>query len=462
MKSKKKQKYWSSETAKAVINFDISGYKLNAVFIRSFAYVKLACAKVNHKLGYLADDVAQAIEWACLQIIAGEYHDQFVVDPMQGGAGTSTNMNFNEVIANIALEKLGLKKESFDKIHPLHHVNLHQSTNDVYPTALRVAILFLLKDLENVVGDLQSELQAKELEFKDIVKLGRTQLQDAVPMTLGMTFGAWSEAIARDRWRIFKSRERIKVVNLGGTAIGTGLNAPRKYIFKAAEQLRRFTGLNLSRSENLVDATQNLDPFVEVSGMLKAFASSLLKISNDLRFLAGGPGGGLAEIILPERQKGSSIMPGKINPVIPEMIGQVAIKVMANDTIVAQTASMGNLELNQFLPLLGFSLLESLQLLTNAIPKFTNLCIKGIKPNPFNCEKNVQSSQALVTVLVSKLGYSKIEKLVWEANENNKKIEQLLIEKKLFSKTEIVDLMAPANMYKLGFTEQESELHKDE
>ena len=448
--------YWGNETARAMENFAISDYRLPPVFIKSFAYVKLACAKVNHQLGFLPDDIFGAISWACQQLIDGNFHDQIVVDAMQGGAGTSTNMNFNEVIANLALEKLGISKGTFENIHPLHHVNLHQSTNDVYPTALKLAVLFLLKDLEKVVGVLQTELQAKEMEFKDIVKLGRTQLQDAVPMTLGMTFGAWSEAIARDRWRIFKSRERIKVVNLGGTAIGTGLNAPRKFIFKAAEELRRLTGLNISRSENLVDATQNLDPFVEISGMLKACAVNLLKISNDLRILASGPGGGIAEIILPARQKGSTIMPGKVNPVLPEMMAQVAIKVMANDNIVAQTAGLGNLELNQFLPLLAFSIIESLSLLSRSIPKFTELCIKGIRANAGKCRYNVEHSHALATVLVNKFGYAKVEKLIGKSVENKKKIAEILLEEKLLSPAEIDELLAPANMYKLGFDDEKS------
>jgi len=446
----KEKVYWGDETTKAIENFAVSGYRLHPTFIRSFAYVKLACCQVNHKLDYLESNMSDAIQWACQQIIEGKYHVQIVVDAMQGGAGTSTNMNFNEVIANLASEKAGVP------VDPLHHVNLHQSTNDVYPTALKVAVLFLLKDLEKVTAELQSDLQVKEMEFRDVVKLGRTQLQDAVPMTLGMTFGAFSEAIARDRWRIFKSRERIKVVNLGGTAIGTGLNAPRQYIFKAAEQLRKLTGLNISRSENLVDATQNLDPFVEISGMLKAYATNLLKISNDLRILASGPGGGLEEILLPERQKGSSIMPGKVNPVMLEMIGQIAVKVMANDNIITQTASMGNLELNQFLPLLGFSLLESLNLLTNSISRFKKLCLQGIKANGIKCLANVEKSQALATVLVSKLGYSKVEMLVRKATENEKKIEEILREDKILSQDEIDELLAPANMYKLGFTDEKN------
>jgi aspartate ammonia-lyase len=447
--------WWGEETARAIENFAISPYRLDAEFIKAFAYTKLACAQVNHKLGYLPDDIAMALDWACRQIIDGQYHDQIVVDPMQGGAGTSTNMNFNEVLANLALHKLGKPKGSWDVVHPLHHVNLHQSTNDVYPTALRVAVLMYLKELEQGFAELQAELQAKEMAFKDVIKLGRTQLQDALPMTLGMTFGAWSEAISRDRWRTFKSRERIKVVNLGGTAIGTGLNAPRQFIFKAADRLRRLTGLAISRSENMIDATQNLDPFVEISGMLKAAAANLLKISSDLRLLSSGPGGGLAEITLPTRQKGSTIMPGKINPVIPEMMNQVAIKVMHNDQMVAQCAGMGTLELNQFLPLLGFGLLESLRLLNEAIPRFTRLCIQGISANEAQSRAHVEASKALATVLVSRFGYHTVETLVQQASSQNKSIEDLLLQQEMLTREEIAELLAPGNMYKMGFTDEE-------
>jgi aspartate ammonia-lyase len=274
-------------------------------------------------------------------------------------------------------------------------------------------------------------------------------------MTLGMTFGAWSEAISRDRWRTFKSRERIKVVNLGGTAIGTGLNAPRQFIFKAADRLRRLTGLAISRSENMIDATQNLDPFVEISGMLKAAAANLLKISSDLRLLSSGPGGGLAEITLPTRQKGSTIMPGKINPVIPEMMNQVAIKVMHNDQMVAQCAGMGTLELNQFLPLLGFGLLESLRLLNEAIPRFTRLCIQGISANEAQSRAHVEASKALATVLVSRFGYHTVETLVQQASSQNKSIEDLLLQQEMLTREEIAELLAPGNMYKMGFTDEE-------
>ena len=443
--------YYGIQSARAKENFAVSDSKLPEIFIKSFAYVKLACAKVNIELGYLDEKIGAAICNSCSEIINGKWHEQIVVNPMQGGAGTSTNMNFNEVIANLALEKLGLKKGDYETIDPLQHVNLHQSTNDVYPTALKVAVLFLLKDVEKVTAQLQESLQHKEQEFKDILKLGRTQLQDAVPMTLGMTFGAFSEAIARDRWRIFKCKERIKTVNLGGTAIGTGLNAPTKYIFKVAEKLRRLTGLAISRSENLIDSTQNLDPFVEISGMLKAYATNLLKISSDLRLLTSGPNGGLGEINLPTVQKGSTIMPGKVNPVIPEMMSQISLKIMANDNTIALVAALGNLELNQFTPLLTDSILESLQLLKNGVKIFNEKCIIGIKANRDKCLENLNQSKTLATILVPKLGYEKVEEIMSKAREKNCSIETIIIEDNLLSKEELQKFLSPNAMYKMGF-----------
>jgi len=311
-----------------------------------------------------------------------------------------------------------------------------------------------LKDLETEISRLQAELQKKEMEFKDILKLGRTQLQDAVPMTLGMTFGAMSEAIARDRWRIFKSRERIKTVNLGGTAIGTGLNAPRQYIFKVSERLRKLTGLSISRSENLIDSTQNLDSFVEISGMLKACAANLLKISNDLRLMSSGPGGGLNEIDLPARQKGSTIMPGKVNPVIPEMIAQIAMRVMTNDNTIALCSAGGNLELNQYIPLLGYSILESLELLKNSLPILTDKCIIGITANSENCLKQVKLGKSIAAILISRFGYEKVEELVKRSGQEGLSIEEIIIAEGLLSSEEIKKIMSPGAMYKLGYTDE--------
>lgn len=447
---------WGIQTQRAISNFPLSGYKMHNYFTQAFAYVKKAAAQVNNDLGYLEEKVAMAIIQVCDEIIEGEHHDQFVVDPFQGGAGTSTNMNFNEVIATIADRKLSDNFGSFEPVLPLEHVNMHQSTNDVYPTALKVAILFYLKDLEREISWLQEEFQAKEKEFAHVVKLGRTELMDAVPMTLGMEFGAYAEAIARDRWRIFKCRERIKVINLGGTAIGTGLGAPREYIFKVGEVLRSLTGLSISRSENLVDATQNLDPIVEISGMLKTYASNLLKISNDLRLMNMGPDGGLAELKLPEMQAGSTIMPGKVNPVIPEAVVQVALRVISNDNLITIACGMGQLELNQYYPLIAFTILETLHLLVNASTILREKCLKSLQANEDRCLDLVLESKTLATVLVPVIGYHKVEEVLHEAMQSNKSFSELIIEKGLMTKHGLDTLLSAKHMRKLGFTEEDT------
>ncbi len=443
--------YFGIHTLRAQENFSVSPYRLAPEFIRAVAVVKKACAMTNSELGFLPEPRGSAIISACDEIISGNLHDQIVVDPFQGGAGTSTNMNFNEVIANRAVRILSETAGITVKIDPIHHVNLHQSTNDVYPTALRVAVLELLKSLESEISRLQESLQRKESEFRDIIKVGRTQLQDAVPMTLGMEFGAYAEAISRDRWRIFKCRERIKQHNLGGTAIGTGLGAPRNYIFRVNEHLRHLTGLRIARAENLVDATQNLDPFVEISGMLKACAVNLFKIASDLRLLNSGPGAGINEIRLPARQAGSSIMPGKINPVIPEMISQVALRVMSDDYTITHVAALGNLELNQFFPLLAFSVLEALTLLKNGIPLFRTHCIEGITANAAQCAHSVLRGNAPAMALVPVLGYKTVEKIVRTAESENKPVSRVVVDLGYMTQDQITEFLSPRRMQQLGY-----------
>jgi len=443
--------YYGIHTLRALENFDVSGYRLPRSFIAAFAAVKKACALTNLELGYLEKRKGGAILAACDEIMSGGLHEHVLVDVFQGGAGTSTNMNLNEVIANRATEILGGQKGDYSLVHPLNDVNMHQSTNDVYPTALRVAALDGLKKLEAEVTVLQESLQHKERQFRDIVKVGRTQLQDAVPITLGMEFGAYAEAISRDRWRIFKSRERIKQVNLGGTAVGTGLGAPKNYIFRVVENLRHITALNVSRAENLMDATQNVDTFVESSGMLKAYASNLFKIASDMRLLSCGPDAGIAEIRLPPRQAGSSIMAGKINPVIPEMVSQVALRVMANDQVVWLVAAMGQLELNQFLPLLAHGILESLEILCNATGLFANKCVQGIEPVVDRCTQLVHRSKIVATVLVPFIGYEKVERLVKKADSEGKTVVQATVDEGFLTKDQAGRLLAPKRLYKLGF-----------
>ncbi len=445
--------YHGIHTLRALENFPLSGQKLPRVFIRALGLVKEACARTNLQYGYLETETAEAIIRACRELAEGALDAHILVDAFQGGAGTSANMNCNEVIANRAIELLGGTKGDYTLVHPFHHVNKHQSTNDVFPTALRVACLLELKDLETVAASLQEALQLKEDAFKDVLKVGRTQLMDAVPVTLGMEFGAFAEAVARDRWRVFKCRERIKQVNLGGTAVGTGLGAPRDFIFRATERLKELTGLALARAENLVDATQNLDAFVEVSGMLKAFAVNLVKIGNDLRLLASGPYAGLGEIELEPLQAGSSIMAGKINPVIPEAVVQAGLKIMGNDTTIATAASLGQLELNHLLPLIAHDILESLALLKNSVRIFDTRCIRTLRPRTERCAELVAQSRALATVLVPVIGYEQVQQYLKESDATAVPLADLLVERGIASRTRIEELLSPKRMRKLGFTD---------
>jgi len=447
--------YWGIHTSRAVRNFPFSGYRLHPAFIRAFAQVKQACAMTNALLGHLSGERGRAVMDACAEIAAGALHDQIVVDPFQGGAGTSTNMNFNEVIAGRAAELLGGDRSDRELVSPLRHVNMHQSTNDVYPTALRIAVLNLLADLEAAVSGLQAAMQAKESAFRDVVKVARTELTDAVPMTLGMTFSAFADAVARDRWRIFKCRERIKRVNLGGTAIGTGLGAPRDYVMAAAGNLAKVTGLPVSRAENLVDATQNSDVFVEVSGMLKACAANLLKIASDLRLLSSGPATGLGELRLPPLQAGSSIMAGKINPVMPEAVTQIALRVMANDQAITMAAGLGQLELNHLLPLIAHSLPESLTLLTAGCRGLAEGCVDGAQARPDRCREQVDRSAALATVLVPALGYERVERLLADAREAGRTVAEQVAADRIAPAETVARLLSPRNLCKLGFAPDE-------
>lgn len=400
-----KQMLWGIHTARALENFPISKRRVPGELIQAYGSVKWACAKVNQRLGFLPEPLALAIQNASLEMAEGALDDWVVVDAYQGGAGTSTHFNVCEVIANRALQLMGHQPGDYAFCDPLLHVNLHQSTNDTYPTSLRVAVLRLLKKLEDAIVRFQEICQSQERRWAHVIKVGRTELMDAVPMTLGRTFGAWAEVLSRDRWRIFKCTERIRVVNLGGTAIGTGIGAPREFIFQAVDELRVSTGLPLSRGENLVDQTQNLDALVETMGMLKTHAMNLLKISGDLRLLAMGPDAGLSEIKLPALQAGSSIMPNKINPVVPEMMAQVAMQVSGYDQIIGWAAGSGQLELNAFLPLIALNLLESLTLLTAADQVSAERCLDGLEPNAARCAFAAYQSSALATALIPYLGY---------------------------------------------------------
>lgn len=441
---------WGVHSERSIENFPLSGYKTCPEFIKAFGYVKLACVLTTKDFNIWEESKLNAIVQACEELIEGRYNDQIIVDPMQGGAGTSLNMNINEVIANRALEILGHSKGSYDIIDPVEDINLYQSTNDTYPTALKIASIFLLRKLEKQVIALQESFENKEKEFSGIVKVARTQLMDAVLVTLGKEFSAYAEAIARDRWRIYKCEERLRVVNIGGTAIGTGLSAPRKFIFGVIDKLRDLTGIGLARAENLVENTQNWDVFAEVSGILKAHATNLIKISNDLRLMNSGPRAGLSEIILPARQVGSSIMPGKVNPVIPEATAQVGIKVLGNDTIINQCVSMGQLELNQFAPMIAFSFLESLELLVNTNKMFKENCIDEILPNTDKLQKLVENSYATLTALLPGIGYKKASEIAKELENSDLSIKEYIIQNNILSEKDFDYLTSPEAILALG------------
>ena len=437
-------------TQRALENFPLSGRPVHPALIHAYGAVKLACARTNHELGWWDEKKYQAIEGACHEMMEGQLDSHIVVDALQGGAGTSTNMNVNEVLANRALLILGKQPGEYEVIHPLDDINLHQSTNDTYPTALKVAAIQQLKVLEQQLVGLLEAFQKKEKEMAHVVKIGRTQMQDAVLTTLGREMAAYAEAFGRDRWRVYKCEERLRVINLGGTAIGTGLGAPRQFIFKATEHLRAITNLGLARSENLVETTQNTDVFVEVSGIMKACASNLLKVASDLRFLSSGPQGGIGEILLPPRQAGSSIMPGKVNPVIPECVSQAAMVLMGNDQVIAQACSMGNLELNAFLPIIADAVLGSFHLLTQACSIFRRLCVEGLQADEARCRENVESSTACVTALLEKIGYQAAQDIAKEATGERKSVRQLVVEKGLLTEEEFDELVSPESVSRLG------------
>ena len=441
-------------TVRAMENFTLAGRPVHPALVRAYGTVKLACAATNRAIDVWQDvTIADAVERACREMADGALTEFITVDSLQGGAGTSTNMNVNEVIANRALEILGEPPGSYHIISPFDDINLHQSTNDTYPTALKLAAIWLLRDLEKRLVALQEAFQAKEKEFAHVVKIGRTELQDAVLTTLGREMGAYAEAFNRDRWRIYKCEERLRVVNLGGTAIGTGVAAPRQFIFKAADTLRELTGIGFARAENLMEATQNADVFVEVSGMLKACAASLLKVSADLRLMASGPETGFGEIVLPPRQSGSSIMPGKVNPVIPEAVAQAAMLVMGYDLTIAFAAGSGSLELNPFLPLIANCLLESCDLLARGCEMLRRHCVEGIKANEERCRIHVENSTATATALVPAIGYEGACRLVKLAAESGGSIRETAIREGMLTAEKFDELVSPEAVCRLGSIE---------
>jgi aspartate ammonia-lyase len=444
-------------TARALENFSLAGHPVHPALGRAYGDVKLACAQTNRALGWWAEEAAkaEAIERACRELSEGLLDAHIVVDALQGGAGTSTNMNVNEVLANRALELLGLDHGAYDRISPHDDINLHQSTNDTYPTALRLAAIRLLHQLEEKIVALQESFQRAEKRFAHIVKVGRTEYQDAVLTTLGREMSAYAEAVNRDRWRVYKCEERLRVVNLGGTAIGTGLTAPREFIFRVVEQLRSLTGIGFARAENLVEATQNADVFVEVSGILKAHSVSLLKICGDLRLLSSGPDAGFGEIRLPARQAGSSIMPGKVNPVILEAASQAAMLAMGNDQVIAAACAAGSLELNAFLPLIAHCLLENLDLLARADDQLCHYCVDGIEADEARCRAQVENSTAAATALVPALGYERAGEAARLAHEQGKTLRAVVIENGWMTAEEFEAAISPEAVCRLGSASQQ-------
>ncbi len=436
--------YWGIHTRRAVENFPITGVPIGHFpdFVRALVLVKQAAARANKRLGHLPAAKADAIDQACARIAAGrDFHDQFVVDAVQGGAGTSTNMNTNEVVANVALEIMGHRRGDYARLHPNDDVNMSQSTNDAYPTALRLAVILATNPLVDALDDLAFAFKAKAVEFGDVLKIGRTQLQDAVPMTLGQEFDGFHATIKEDVARLREASALFREVNLGATAIGTGINADPRYASLVVEELARAARQPLVLAPNLIEATSDMGAFVLFSGVLKRVAVKLSKICNDLRLLSSGPRAGFGEIMLPAVQAGSSIMPGKVNPVIPEMVNQVAYLVIGYDLTVTMCAEGGQLQLNPFEPTIGYSVLSSLRVLTAAIDTLTKRCILGIEADREHCLSLVENSIGLVTALVPTLGYETCSRLAKRALAERRRIADLVMEEGLLTAAQLAGLL---------------------
>ena len=437
--------YYGVSALRGYRNFYITGIPVNHLFIMNIVKIKKAAAIVNLAAGLLDKKTADAIVAACDEALAGKLDAGFITDAVQGGAGTTANMNVNEVIANRATEILGGKKGEYI-CHPNDHVNCSQSTNDVIPTAGKLTVIGMCAELKKNVLGLIEALDAKAKEFDGIIKMGRTQLEDAVPIRLGQEFAAYSSCISRCLRLIGKAEAEMHSLNLGGTAIGTAINVKKAYLKNIVPELAEITGYELNQAENLIDATQNLDGFVFVSGALKTLAVSLSKMCNDLRLLSSGPKTGLEEIILPAMQNGSSIMPGKVNPVIPEVVTQVAFAVIGNDTTITLAAEAGQLELNAFEPVVFYKLFESLTCMKNAVKTLTVNCIEGIQSNRQRCEELLYESVGTVTALSPYLGYKKSADLAKEALKKNKKIKDLVREQKLLPDEQLEKILDPFTM----------------
>ncbi|MEW9135204.1 aspartate ammonia-lyase [Bacillus wiedmannii] len=438
--------YYGVQTLRAVENFPITGYRIHPSLITAMAIVKKAAALANMDTGYLAKDIGHEIAEAAQEIVDGKFHDQFIVDPIQGGAGTSINMNTNEVIANRALERMGYEKGEYAKISPNTHVNMAQSTNDAFPTGIHIATLMMLEELLITMEELHAAFRAKAKEFDHVIKMGRTHLQDAVPIRLGQEFEAYSRVLERDIKRIKQSRQHLYEVNMGATAVGTGLNANPTYIEQVVKHLRTFSGFPLVGAEHLVDVTQNTDAYTEVSAALKVCMMNMSKIANDLRIMASGPRVGLAEIQLPARQPGSSIMPGKVNPVMAEVINQVAFQVIGNDHTICLASEAGQLELNVMEPVLVFNLIQSISIMNNGFRVFREYCIKGITANEELLKQYVEKSVGIITAVNPHIGYEAASRIAREAIETGKSVRELCLEHGVLTEEELDIILDPFEM----------------
>ena len=444
--------YYGVQTLRAAENFHITGLNMHPEIINSLAYIKKASAITNCEVGILEKKKAQAIVQACDEIIEGKFHDDFIVDPIQGGAGTSLNTNANEVIANRAIEILGGKKGDYTIVNPNDDVNCGQSTNDVIPTAGKMTSLHLLQNLKKQLLRLYDALNEKAKEFDHVIKMGRTQMQDAVPIRLGQEFKAYSVAIMRDIHRMDKAMDEMRTLNMGGTAIGTGINADENYLRRIVPNLSEISGMEFIQAFDLIDATQNLDSFVAVSGAVKACAVTLSKMSNDLRLMSSGPRAGFGEINLPAKQNGSSIMPGKVNPVIPEVVNQVAFNIIGNDMTITMAAEAGQLELNAFEPIIFYCMFQSIDTLGYAVETLVDNCIVGITANEERCRQLVENSVGIITAICPHVGYEKTADIAKKAINSNESVRSLILKENIMDEEELSRILDPIHMTEPGIS----------
>ena len=450
-----KDVYYGIQTLRAVENFPMTGLSLHAQFVNSLAYIKKATAIANLEANRIEKPIADAIIQACNEIISGWLHNHFVVDPIQGGAGTSINMNANEVIANRAIEILGGMKGDYTLVNPNDHVNYGQSTNDVIPTAGKITTLRLLKNLQAELTSLQKAFEGKAKEFDGIIKMGRTQMQDAVPVRLGQEFRAYADSVKRGIQRIEKVSPEMTTLNMGGTAIGTGINADEVYFKNIVPILSEVSGIHFEQADDLIDSTMHLDPFVAVSGVVKACAVALSKIANDLRLMSSGPRTGFGEINLPSRQNGSSIMPGKVNPVIPEVLNQAAFLVMGNDVTITMAAEAGQLELNAFEPITFHCLFQSIDILSHAVHTFTENCVVGITANADHCRNLVENSVGVITALAPHIGYQHAADIAKRAIMTGQPVRKLILEENLLPEGTLNLILNPMSLTRPGIPGRE-------